>query len=988
VNTGVVVAGRDAAARGELMVSGDAVNTAARLQQLAEPGSVAVGERTLRASDRAIRYRPAPAVAAARGKAEPLAAWIAEEAAATAHRGVEGLRAPLVGRDRELAVLDALADRVRYERIPQLVTVYGDAGVGKSRLTREFVERTGVRLLQGRCLPYGDGITYWALGEVAKGHAGVLETDPAPVALAKLRASVTQLMAGEAPDPVLKAVCWTVGLALPGQSVGGDDAAETRRRLHGAWARYLTAIGRERFTALVVEDLHWASDPLLELLEAVTRALDDTALLVVCTARPELLDTHPRWGAGRRDAAALHLDPLRDEQTQELVDALLWRAEGVAGLRGRILERAEGNPFYVEEIVRMMIDRGALRRTPDGWTAGADAGDMPIPDSVHGVIAARVDLLGAAERTALRECAVVGRVFWPAAVGADEALVASLVDRELVQDRPASVMAGMREFAFKHALTRDVAYGSLPRADRRRLHRRVAEWLDRMAPDRTAEMAELVAYHAVQAVEHGDRSAGALELAASHLIAAALAALARGAVDSARRLAERAHGLAAEPRLTGQALLTLARIDQAEAQVAESARSLASQHRLTEARQLFAGIGDRAMEAEALSWRSRINWITGHWDAARADAAEAVRLLEGLPESPQLARALARRSQLDMLRVDPAAAEHAREAVAVARRVGDAFAEVNAEINCLTAEPEAPADPDWLRRTVPKALACGAYDEAYRAIVNFVWTAVSQLPLPEVEALLEEVRPALAGYTPPESFGPYLRLTEAKLLRVPSGRWTDAERLADEAAGPGVGAGTRLLWLEVSGGIALRRGDRGRARPLIAELSSAVQATQEPQRVVPMAALAMAEAALDGDGGRLRELTTLALPYARGAWMDPLGTATMIRALVAAGQPRLVQRWAEAVDAASPGPHLRQLEAALAIARGGLAAASGDPQGGVRELQAATRELAALGNTLEAAKTQAMLADALAAAGEAPAADRARAQASAVLEAVGCVHPL
>jgi class 3 adenylate cyclase len=260
VNTGEVVSARDAAARGELMVSGDAVNVAARLQQHASSGEVVVGERTYSSTRRVIDYRPRDA-AELKGKSEPVAAWTALAlAAAPVRRGVEWLSAPLIGRDDELAVLAALAARVERERAPQLVTLFGQAGIGKSRLLTEFAaQHAHARGLKGRCLPYGDGITYWPLAEAAKEHAGILDTDSHDVAETKLRAAVGAVVSREHAASVAEAVAWTIGWSLPGERGAVADTTQVRAWLLDAWSRFIGALGRERFTILAVEDIHWAS---------------------------------------------------------------------------------------------------------------------------------------------------------------------------------------------------------------------------------------------------------------------------------------------------------------------------------------------------------------------------------------------------------------------------------------------------------------------------------------------------------------------------------------------------------------------------------------------------------------------------------------------------------------------------------------------------------------------------------------------------------
>ena len=290
---------------------------------------------------------------------------------------------------------------------------------------------------------------------------------------------------------------------------------------------------------LVVEDVHWASEPLLELLERLTDALSDTAVLTICTARPEFFDTRDAWGGGVRDAASIRLSPLPESESIELVEALV----GVGGLpeelTRRIVARAEGNPFYVEEILQMLIDREAIARENGSWSIRGRVDDVELPDSIHGVIAARVDLLDAASREALRRCSVMGRVFWPQAVGVDDSLIAALGRRALVSEHAESTVAGMREFVFKHALTHDVAYSTLPRGERRELHRQVGTW-SRPSPGRESEMAELAAYHFDRALEYGETSAEVRARACELFLVAAEAALARVGRDRAATVRSRA----------------------------------------------------------------------------------------------------------------------------------------------------------------------------------------------------------------------------------------------------------------------------------------------------------------------------------------------------------------------------------------------------------------------------------------------------------------
>jgi class 3 adenylate cyclase/tetratricopeptide (TPR) repeat protein len=647
VNTGEVVAGREAAARGELMVSGDAVNVAARLQQAAEPGQVLVGERTYGATSRSIAY-DGGATVAAKGKSDPVAAWVAVEALEEpGARPVAALHAPLVGRSEELAILTAVAGRVERERAPQLVTLYGPAGVGKSRLLAELVDRLPrALLLRGRCLPYGEEIAYWPLAEAAKTHAGILDTDSAQTALEKLRGSVAEAVPDEA-GQVSEALAWTIGLALPDSAAAG----EVTQRLQTAWQLYLTALGRQRLTILAIEDVHWASTPLLDLLEGLSDALTGTSVLVVCTARVELLDARPTWGAAKQNATALTLAPLDGEKAAQLVASLLGEDGVPEAVRERVLASAEGNPFFVEELLHMLIEQGALERRGDGWATADALAELPLPDSIHGVIAARIDLLEADSRDALRRCSVIGRVFWPDAAGVSERCVAALGRRDLILQQPTSSMAGMTEFSFKHALTREVAYASLPRSERRELHRRVAEWVQEVAPDRGVEAAELAAYHYGEALRYGEDDPAVSRRAYQLLMTAGEAALQRGALTVAAAVFQRAADHAPDDAGLAAAVLGLGRLDvSAGAEETELPLDRALE-RFDDALRL-ADPADASFRGDVLGWKSRVLWLLGRWDEAMAAANEAVAVLRGLPESPQLARVLARRAQLAMLRDD------------------------------------------------------------------------------------------------------------------------------------------------------------------------------------------------------------------------------------------------------------------------------------------------------------------------------------------------
>jgi class 3 adenylate cyclase len=544
LNTGDVVTSDAGAPGGELLVTGDAVNVAARLQQAAEPGTIVIGERTARAARSHFELRALREPLALKGKSQPVAAWVVEgEREEAEPRGVPGLAAPLVGRDDELASLRAAFDRVARQHRPELMTLTGDAGIGKSRLVREFLAPldADARVLVGRCLPYGQGVTLWPLAEMLKAEAGVLDSDPTDTAAAKIsrlvETSVAADLAGDAARTAA-ALASTLGLRPPGNPLESLDPRELYRELTSAWRALLGSLARRSPVVAVVEDLHWADPTMLDVLDELAER-GDGPILFLCTARPDLLRSRPEWGGGRRGFSALPLDPLTAEESDRLVSHLLDLDALPESLRSRMLARAEGNPFFVEEIVRQLVDEGILGR--DGGTID----DVEIPDSVQAVILARLDLLSPEERRVAQRAAVVGRAFWDGAVASiagvadvDTALT-TLRRREFVLERLSSSIAGQREFVFKHVLIRDVAYESLPRRERARAHADAAAWIEQASGERAGELSELLAHHYDSAYSYvGDEDWRAR--ARSQLLAAAANAHRRFAIGQGERFANRA----------------------------------------------------------------------------------------------------------------------------------------------------------------------------------------------------------------------------------------------------------------------------------------------------------------------------------------------------------------------------------------------------------------------------------------------------------------
>ena len=547
VNTGEALA--SGASGSDLLATGDAVNVAARLQQVAEPGAILVGERTARAVRPYFELRATDEPLDLKGKSEAVAAWLVESDWADAEpRGLPGLEAPLVGRDNELASLRSTLDRVRRERRPELVTLVGDAGIGKSRLVREFLTplEVDVKVLIGRCLPYGQGVTLWPLGEMLKAEAVVLDTDPADAAFEKItqlvETSIDRELAGE-PSRTAAALASTLGLQPPGDPLGALDPRDRYRELVSAWRALLASLAKSAPTVAVFEDLHWADPTMLDVLDELAERLEGP-ILFLCTARSDLLRSRPDWGGGRRTFASLPLDPLSGDESARLVELLL-DVGALSDLRRRILERSEGNPFYLEEIVRHLIDEELLVRAGDRWRAGEGIDDVEIPDTVQAVILARLDLLSLEEKRVAQRAAVVGRTFWDGALGTVrgvddlDAALQTLRRREFVVERLSSSIAGQREFVFKHVLVHDVAYESLTRKERGRAHAETAAWIERTSGDRSGELAELLAHH-YDAAFTFLREDDLRRRARAQLLTAAANAHRRLAIEQGERFARRA----------------------------------------------------------------------------------------------------------------------------------------------------------------------------------------------------------------------------------------------------------------------------------------------------------------------------------------------------------------------------------------------------------------------------------------------------------------
>jgi tetratricopeptide (TPR) repeat protein len=542
-------------------------------------------------------------------------------------------------------------------------------------------------------------------------------------------------------------------------------------------------------------------------------------------------------------------------------------------------------------------------------------------------------------------------------------------------------MGGLREFAFKHALTRDVVYSTLPRPERRELHRQVAEWVQDVAGVRDVEAAELAAYHYGEALRYGEDDPAVTRRAVDSLLRAGDTAISRADLDAARVHLERALKFADDDsRPTAQ--LVRVRLEYIEGNLEGVLKEL----ELIEAR---LGPEDAGLRSDMLGWRSRVSWLTGRWDEAFSSANAAVAALDGLPESPQLARALARRSQIEMLKHHDDSIGHAEEAIAVARRVGDLFAEVNARINLFTEQATwgiAP-DPDDLLDIVDRAAEAGVYDEAYRAIVNFLWSAPGYVPLDEAERASLEALRHLRGVTPPSSIAFYVELSKVHMLSFPAGRWHEVDEVIgtpDEAVS--TMATNRIVWLALVGGMAMRRGDLQAAEAPLEELRSMALATGEAQRIIPMACVVVPWLFVAGRSEELVSLVEEVTAALDGRWPATQTAVPMVRGLAAANEATLLQQTVDSMRRTPSEGHAAMLRSTLTVGEGLLALLEGQGDDAIERLTTAVDEERAAGLVYDAACLELDLARALEAQGRADAASEARARAASVLDRLGVVN--
>jgi class 3 adenylate cyclase/tetratricopeptide (TPR) repeat protein len=881
VNTGEAVVALGARpSEGEGMVAGDVVNTAARLQTAAPVDGILVGEATYRATERAIEYEESDPVQA-KGKAEPIPVWEAEAARArygvdVQHRG----GAPLVGRREELDLLEDALRRALRERTTQLLTLVGVPGIGKSRLVWELAQAVEanpelfVFWRQGRSLPYGEGVAFWAVAEMVKAQAAILETDSRETAESKLVETVAELI----PDPatarwIERHLRPLVGLA--GEGTAGGDA---RDEAFAAWRRFFEALAEMHPLVLVFEDLHWADDNLLDFVDYLVDWATDSPLLVVGTARPELLERRPGWGGGKPNSATVSLSPLSEEDIARLLASLLEQSVMPAETQAALLARAGGNPLYAEEYARMLIERGL-----------ASSGDAPLPETVQGIVAARLDALTSEEKTLIQDAAVIGKVFWSGALAAMNGLQRWTVEerlhglerKEFVRRERRSSVATETEYVFRHVLVRDVAYGQIPRGQRAAKHRLAAEWIESLGSDRE-DRTEMLAHHYVSALEFARAAGQDIEL------------LTQRARIALREAGDHAHGLnafaaaaafyreaaglwPADDPDRGHLLLRYGRT-----LFLSDPTSLLTDV-VEEARDLLLAAGDRAEAAEAEVTLADYYWaVQAERGLANPPLERAAALIEDADLSRSKAFVVSELARFAMLGDhDAKAVELAREAIAMAEELG--LDEVRGRaLNFLGVSEVKLGNLDGLaeiERSIE--ITVESPGERLRGIINLASM------LGELGELQRSMELHEQGLHEAEQIGLLDPLWWLKAERAwdgyLSGRWDEAvagaeEFLAETATG-------RLHYMEgaayvVRGLVRLARGDGAGAVSDTAWVLEHSRAAQDPQVLHPSLAFhshallacgrrAEAEPLVDELLGRLQASRSSTLSY----WIVPFAVA-------------------------------------------------------------------------------------------------------------------
>jgi tetratricopeptide (TPR) repeat protein len=828
VATGESLVGPDG--RIDAIAPGGVLRQAARLQWAAGPDAILVSEPTYRATAHAIVYGDHADVAVDVG-VEPTGAW--RVVRARSRPGVdlrERPATPFVGRTAETALLRQLfrlATRAadasgRADRSVPVVLVTGEAGVGKTRLLREFSTYLDelpelVRWRVGRCLPYGEGVRFWALSEIVKAEAGILDTDDDAVADAKLDDAIEALRIPEDERD------WMRVLLGPLAGLPPPTHSPPRHELFAAWRSFIAALAADAPTVLVLEDLHWADEALLAFVTSLAMRVEGAPLLVIGVARPELMDRHPDWDAPLPNLTRIELPPLDADESRGLLGALLDGVDLPKPTEAALLERAGGNPLFAEEFVRMLRDRND--------DAALGRGAIPVPSSLEALVSARLDALPPGLKPLVQDASVLGKLFWPGGLAAVadveredvEARLPFLLRRELVRKLDASTIPGEPEFTFRHDVIREVAYGRIPAPARAERHRRAAGWLRGLSANAPREASEAIAHHLSTALELGEDDPE-LRAEAGHALVEAAGRVAPLDATGAGAYLDRALDLLApgDPvRLDGLA---------AAAAVAGSSGRLADEERRwREAIEAARAAGETLRVGDLTAMLARSLVLQGRMAEADELFDVAVRTLEALPPGPELARLYARVAGQRFLEGDHEAARSwAERALEVARDDEPADAVILALQYRGSARAEL-GDPQGLedmRSAVRLAKQANLTEEAGVGMTNLAYLVwMREGPAASLEIALEN-----ESFSAQRGFLHNVMWAKAAQLEAlfDLGTWDRLIEVADEViawdspdgrVGSTVGAWARVAeaW------VLARRGDLDRAAALVQEVEGASQ---------------------------------------------------------------------------------------------------------------------------------------------------------------------
>lgn len=990
INTGEVLVRLSAGPlTAEGAVTGDAINTASRLQAIAPPMGVAVGLLTYESTSLTFNFTERePALL--KGKSSPVRVFVATSP--RARLGDDARRrydTPFVGRQVDLALLKGFYAKGVDEESVQVVTVVGEPGLGKSRIVSELARHLDdqpdlINWRQGRCVPYGEGVTFWALSEIVKSHAGILDSDPHDLASSKL-----ERVLPEGPERQ-----WFHQRLLPLLGIEASSGA-TRSELFTAWRRFIESIAEADPTVVVFEDLHFADQAMLDFVEHLIEHAGGVPLLVVATTRPELFEEHPEFAPALRKNATINLSPLSEPETGRLVAALLGAsAELPSELEQTVIERAGGNPLYAEEFVRLLKDRDLLIEDGSVWHL-VEGADLPISESVHAIISARLDGLGVEAKGVLTDAAVIGMAFWADAVAAmGERGVPSTIEtlhelsrRELVRAVRHPSIDGEVEYAFTHLLVREVAYSQLPRAARATRHVAAAHWIESKAAHRLEDVADVLAHHYSTALNLATASGDlefAKDLQAPTLRFLTLSGDRALGLDTSTALMAFERALALTPPGHPDRPSVLYRYAVALANIGRYAESVAPLEEAIEANKQASNIPAAANAMTQLSIAmSRLGdprWATL--------TAEGVEILTPLPPGPQLVDSLANLALDQALQGKPAeGVEHAEQALALAEELG-----LPQPLRALGYRGVARSllgdvgGTDDLREAIDLAAAAGSGEEVAR-LQNNLGMALWTLEGPELA--LEVLRQGIDLARPRGLTGWVVTMSASTLdLLVDLGRLDEAAALAadmlENLKDSGdvfdlVGVRTALVRIMAF------RGDAERVASQLEWLESTARGQGSAEDIVMgLGSAALARQALNQTDATIQLLSDIeASPGVRGSQYYPPLLPSFVRAAVTLGRLDLGQRLASGVD-----PRYTYTQHALAAADATLTEARGEWAAAVQSHDAAAKRWETFGVVPEHAFSLLGEGRSLHLSGNAAEAQRVLTQSRSIFEGLGATPAL